>query len=67
MNDLLKWCRDQRVIMLDDIKSFESGNWRMVEVRQDGYQVDATTHWVAMMKKRVAELDKLINSTSVTS
>ena len=45
--------------MQDDLKSFESGPWRMDEIR-DGRQVDITDEWIQELKHRVANLQQII-------
>jgi len=45
--------------MQDDLKSFESGRWRMDEIR-DGRQVDITDEWIQELRHRVANLQQII-------
>jgi len=45
--------------MQDDLKSFESGRWRMDEIR-DGRQVYITDEWIQELRHRVANLQQII-------
>jgi hypothetical protein len=59
IHDFLAHYRRLVAQMQDDLKSFESGNRRMGEIR-NGQHVDTTNDWVKELKHRIANLEQII-------
>ncbi len=60
MDELLRWCRVQREMMLDTLRRMEALELRFGEVRVGGEAVDKTQEWVAVLRGRIVELDQVL-------
>ncbi len=60
--DLLAWCRDQRSTMLDDLKPLEGHTWAMSTNDGGAGWRDITGEWIETLKKRIADLDRIIEA-----
>jgi hypothetical protein len=56
---LMDHYRKHIAVMRDDVKSFESGKMSIGEMR-DGQRVDTTEGWVGELRRRIADLQSII-------
>ena len=59
-DDLYEWCIEQREIMEKSLKDYMSGHWKIGEVKSNGSMEDQTEATVVDLKRRIADLDRII-------
>ena len=57
---LYEWCVEQKKSMEKSLKDYVSGRWKIGEIKSDGTMEDQTEATKADLKRRIADLARLI-------
>lgn len=60
MDDFIKWCRDEREALRQQLEPLESGRMHIGRRRAGGPWEDMTPGEIERLKRNIAELDELI-------
>ena len=57
---LYEWCVEQKEIMEKALRDYMSGRWKIGEIKSDGSMEDQTEATKADLKRRIADLARII-------